>query len=108
MRLKTKDMILIALFAALTAIGAFIKIPTPLVPFTLQYLFCAYSGILLGAKHGLYSQLLYLGVGLMGFPVFTQEEVPPIFFSLPSVTLSVSHYAHILSGDLRRSWIKLL
>jgi biotin transport system substrate-specific component len=72
MRLKTKDMILIALFAALTAIGAFIKIPTPIVPFTLQYLFCAYSGILLGAKHGLYSQLLYLGVGLIGFPVFTQ------------------------------------
>ncbi len=65
-------MILIALFAALTAIGAFVKIPTPLVPFTLQYLFCAYSGILLGAKHGLYSQLLYLGVGLLGFPVFTQ------------------------------------
>ena len=33
MALKTKDMILIALFAALTAVGAFIKIPTPIVPF---------------------------------------------------------------------------
>ena len=31
MALKTKDMILIALFAALTAVGAFIKIPTPIV-----------------------------------------------------------------------------
>jgi len=71
MALKTKDMILIALFAALTAVGAFIKIPTPIVPFTLQYLFCAYSGILLGAKRGFYSQLLYLSIGLMGFPIFT-------------------------------------
>ncbi|MGI6423874.1 MAG: biotin transporter BioY [Tepidanaerobacteraceae bacterium] len=72
MRLKTREMILIALFAALTSIGAFIKIPTPIVPLTLQYLFCAYSGILLGSKLGLYSQLLYLVIGLMGFPVFTQ------------------------------------
>lgn len=71
-RLKTREMILIALFAALTSIGAFIKIPTPIVPLTLQYLFCAYSGILLGSKLGLYSQLLYLVIGLMGFPVFTQ------------------------------------
>lgn len=73
---KTKDMMLIALFASLTAIGAFVKIPTPIVPFSLQYLFCAYSGILLGAKKGLYSQLLYLGIGLMGFPVFTQGGGP--------------------------------
>jgi len=64
-------MILIALFAALTAVGAFIKIPTPVVPFTLQYLFCAYSGLLLGARKGFYSQLLYLSLGLMGFPIFT-------------------------------------
>ncbi|GAQ24951.1 biotin transporter BioY [Tepidanaerobacter syntrophicus] len=80
MNIKTRDMALIALFAALTAIGAFIKIPTPLVPFTLQYLFCAYSGILLGAKRGLYSQLLYLSVGLMGFPVFTQGGGPMYIF----------------------------
>ena len=71
MAIKTRDMILISLFAALTAVGAFIKIPTPLVPFTLQYLFCAYSGILLGAKRGFHSQLLYLCIGLGGFPIFT-------------------------------------
>lgn len=71
MKIKVQDMILIALFAALTAIGAFIKIPTPIVPFTLQYLFCAYSGLFLGARYGLYSQLLYVGLGLIGVPVFT-------------------------------------
>lgn len=70
MKIKTRDMILISMFAALTGIGAFIKIPTPIVPFTLQFLFCAYSGIFLGARYGLYSQLLYVGIGLIGIPVF--------------------------------------
>jgi biotin transport system substrate-specific component len=65
-------MILVAMFAALTAIGAFIKIPTPIVPFTLQYLFCAFSGVFLGARLGLYSQLLYVFIGLCGVPIFTE------------------------------------
>jgi biotin transport system substrate-specific component len=72
MKLKTRDMILVALFAALTAIGAFLKIPTPIVPFTLQFLFCAFAGIFLGSRLGLYSQLLYVGIGLAGVPVFTK------------------------------------
>lgn len=80
MKIKTRDMILISMFAALTAIGAFIKIPTPIVPFTLQYLFCAYSGVLLGAKHGLYSQLLYVGIGLMGIPIFANGGGPTYIF----------------------------
>ncbi|WZL72745.1 biotin transporter BioY [Clostridiaceae bacterium 35-E11] len=65
-------MAVVALFAALTAIGAFIKIPIPYVPFTLQYLFCALAGVFLGAKLGAYSQLLYVGIGLAGVPVFTE------------------------------------
>ena len=36
---KTKSMIYCGLFTALIAAGAFIKIPVPVVPFTLQYLF---------------------------------------------------------------------
>lgn len=72
MKLKPYQMVLVALFAALTAIGAFIRIPVPLVPFTLQYLFCAYAGLLLGARLGLYSQLLYVGIGLIGIPIFTK------------------------------------
>ena len=35
---KTKSMIYCGLFTALIAAGAFIKIPVPVVPFTLQYL----------------------------------------------------------------------
>ncbi len=70
MKIKTRDMILISMFAALTAIGAFLKIPMQPVPFTLQIVFCAYSGLFLGGKNGLYSQLLYIGIGLIGIPIF--------------------------------------
>ena len=73
---KLQWMILTAIFAALTAIGAFIKIPTPTVPFTLQFFFCAFAGLLLGKKYGLYSQLLYIFIGLAGMPVFTNGGGP--------------------------------
>lgn len=69
-RLTILDRLHISLFAALTAVGAFIKIPFYPVPFTLQFLFCAYAGMLLGARKGLYAQLLYVGIGLVGIPVF--------------------------------------
>ena len=69
---KTRDLILVALFAALTAIGAFIKIPIPFVPLTLQYLFCALAGMILGSRLGALSQIVYVTIGLVGFPVFTE------------------------------------
>lgn len=76
MNLSVRDMILISLFAALTGIGAFIKIPTPIVPFTLQFLFCTYAGMFLGAKKALYSQFLYLFIGLIGIPIFANGGGP--------------------------------
>lgn len=72
MKIKTKDMVLVALFAALTAVGAFINIPLPYVPFSLQFMFCAFSGLLLGARLGLLSQVLYVAIGLAGVPIFTK------------------------------------
>lgn len=71
MKLKTKDMILVSLFTALTAIGAFIKIPVGPAPITLQFLFTALAAILLGSKLGAISQLLYVILGLIGIPIFT-------------------------------------
>jgi biotin transport system substrate-specific component len=71
-RNSTVSLVYISLFAALTAVGAFIKIPLPYVPFTLQVLFVFLSGCLLGSKRGMQSQLVYVGIGLAGLPVFTQ------------------------------------
>ena len=48
----TKNLVLCALFAALIAIGTHIKIPTPLLPLTLQTLFVVLSGLVLGHKYG--------------------------------------------------------
>lgn len=71
-RLEIRTITLCSLFAALTAIGAFIKIPLPIVPFTLQFFFTALAGVLLGANKGALSQIIYVLVGLVGVPVFTK------------------------------------
>lgn len=69
---KTLHMMLLsALFAALTAVGAFIRLPAGPTSITLQFFFSALAGILLGVKWGAVSQLLYVGLGLLGLPVFT-------------------------------------
>lgn len=72
MKINTKSMVLVAMFAALTAVGAFINIPIPYVPFTMQFFFCAMAGVILGAKLGALSQIVYVLIGLFGVPVFTK------------------------------------
>lgn len=69
---KTKTMILCAMFVALIAVGAFIKIPVPVVPFTLQYLFTMLAGLLLGGKRGCLAVCAYILLGLAGLPIFAQ------------------------------------
>ena len=71
-RNETKNMILCAMFVTLIAAGAFIKIPIPVVPFTLQYLFTMLAGLLLGGKLGCLSVCVYIFLGLAGLPVFAQ------------------------------------
>ena len=58
-KFTTRDLILCALFTALSAIGAFIRIPVPLVPFTLQITFTTLAGLLLGSKKGAISVAAY-------------------------------------------------
>ena len=71
-KLKTNQLILCGMFSALIAVGAFIKIPVPVVPFTLQVLFTTLAGLLLGGKLGALSALIYMLLGLSGVPVFTE------------------------------------
>jgi biotin transport system substrate-specific component len=69
--MKAKNLIYTALFTALIAVGAFIRIPVPMCPFSLQTLFVALAGLILGPKLGALSALIYVLLGLVGVPVFT-------------------------------------
>ena len=69
---RTKTLILCALFAALICVATFVRIPTPMMSFTLQLTVVLLSGILLGPKAGAISCLVYLFIGLAGLPVFAE------------------------------------
>lgn len=77
---RTKEMVLFGLFTALIAIGAFIRIPVPVCPFTLQLLFTTLAGLILGSRNGALSVALYVLLGLAGVPVFTEGGGPSYIF----------------------------
>lgn len=69
---KIRDMAYCSIFAVLITIGAFIKIPVPICPFTLQFLFTTMAGLILGAKRGAISVTVYTILGLAGLPIFAE------------------------------------
>lgn len=68
--ISLRNQVLCAFFTALIAVGAFLRVPIPMVPFTLQFLFTTLAGILLGPNLGALSVVCYLLLGLVGFPIF--------------------------------------
>lgn len=64
-------MVLCSLFAALTAVCAWIAVPIPPVAFTLQTFAVLLALGILGGKWGSVSILLYLLLGTVGLPVFS-------------------------------------
>lgn len=68
-RIKTRDMVYIAIFAVLIAICSWISIPAT-VPFTLQTFGIFLAVGVLGGKRGTLSVLIYLLLGAIGIPVF--------------------------------------
>ncbi len=65
-----RGLVYAALFGAATAAGAYIIVPIPPVPITLQTLFLYLAGALLGGRLALLSQVVYLLLGIIGLPVF--------------------------------------
>ncbi len=109
---RTKDLVLMALFVALIAAGAFIKIPVPVMPFTLQFLFTTLAGTLLGARRGALSVLVYILLGLLGLPIFAGGGGPayvfqPTFGYLPGFCLG-AFVTGAMIGDLPAPSIKRL
>lgn len=98
MRERTKTIVYIALMTAMTVGLSFVKVPFYPVPFTLQTLAAMLAGILLKRWAGVASQTLYVALGLIGLPIFTQGGGFGYIFNptfgyllfLPVLTLLVS------------------
>ena len=69
-KMKTLDMVYIALFACLMAICAWISVPAQ-IPFTLQTMGVFLAVGLLGGKRGTLAVLVYILMGAVGLPVFS-------------------------------------
>lgn len=92
-----QKLLLTALFTALTAAGAILHIGEA----SLQTMFSVASGLLLGPVWGPVSQILYVGMGLLGVPIFIEGGgllyvVHPTFGYLLGMILS-SFVAGILT-----------
>lgn len=72
--MKTRRMVLVALFAALLCVLAPLAVPAGPVPITLATFVVYLAGGLLGAKGGTAAVALYLLLGLMGLPVFSAYQ----------------------------------
>lgn len=68
--LSPRGMIFASVFGAVTAAGAYLMIPVPPVPITLQTFFLYLAASLLGGRLGALSQVVYLLIGIIGLPVF--------------------------------------
>ncbi len=75
-RADTRGIVLCALFAALIAVGAFLRIPLGPLAFSMQTMFVSLACMLLGKKLGVTAVLVYIAVGLLGLPIFTQGGGP--------------------------------
>ena len=71
--MNTRDICMMALFTALTAVMAQISVPMPLgVPMTMQTFAIMLTGMAIGARRGFFSILAYVLLGTAGVPVFAQ------------------------------------
>lgn len=70
-RKRLQDIALIAVFAALIIVLAFVQIPvgTAGVPIVLQNAAVILAGLVLGGRRGSLAVLLFLGLGMIGLPV---------------------------------------
>jgi biotin transport system substrate-specific component len=99
----------IVAFALLTVLGAQVRIYLWEVPFTLQTLAVYGSGLYLGWRNGIASQLLYLLLGL-AFPVYAGDSYGPayLFGAVSAGYLFGFPIAAGVTGALSKRWKSLV
>lgn len=72
--MNARRLVSIAVFTALITVGGLVSVPIPFaqVELSFQTLFVIMAGMLLGGRDGALAVLVYLVMGLLGLPVFTQ------------------------------------
>lgn len=70
-KFNTKDMVLVALFAAVCCVCSIITVPTGIVPVTLGTFGIMVTAMILGEKRGIISVALFIVLGMIGLPVFS-------------------------------------
>ncbi len=78
--------ILVVSFVMMTALGAYVRIPLPFtpVPITLQTFFVLLCGAVLGRKLGVLAQAGYVGLGVLGIPLFQGYGAGILHFAGPT------------------------
>ena len=98
-RITTRQLTMTALFVALIAVGAFIRVPLPNCPFTLQILFTTLAGIVLGSRLGAASVGIYIVLGLIHPSIFDKVNY---FFGLATFMLfwaTLVFVLHLIFGE---------
>lgn len=72
--MKTRQITSIAMFVSLITVGGLISVPVPFtqVQLSFQTVFVIAAGLFLGGRDGALCSIIYLFMGLVGLPVFTQ------------------------------------
>lgn len=71
-RSSSIKIVMTAIVTAFTCTGGLFRIPTPIVAITMQTFFACLAGLILGAKLGALSQAVYVLLGLIGVPIFSE------------------------------------
>jgi biotin transport system substrate-specific component len=76
----------VVFFIISIALSAFVRVPLPFtpVPLTLQTFFVLLSGAFLGVRLGIFTQLIYILLGVIGVPVFTGTLTGLVYLAGPT------------------------
>ena len=101
-----------AIFVVLMVVAAFIQIPFFPVPLTFQTVVAILAGLLLGAKYGTISIAVYVFMGLLGLPVFTNgggfAYVLQLTFGYLLGFVAAAFVAGLIAGRGRPSFLRMV